>query len=217
MGKFLSRLVLTVVFAMTLFFCIVQYFDQNSFTNRLFAPEPAPKLMLAQKPITESVEFKPNPIELIDGIQKLARLETAGIKSRQIIYGGRDQKRLWGAFGETITFVAYGQVIAGVDLSNFSKFDMIVTNPTSIEIRLPKSKIFSVIIDNYQSYVANHNKGILASSDKDMESKARRRAGTECKNNAIRKGILDDADKNARDIIRKLSQSFGFKNVSFAE
>jgi len=113
--------------------------------------------------------------------------------------------------------VAYGQVIAGIDLVNFAADDISVINSDAIAIRLPTAKIFSVIIDNQKSYVASRTKGILASVDKDMESKIRQQAETSCQENAIKQGIIVKANTNAQDFIRNFLQSFGFTNISFAD
>jgi len=203
MKKILSKLPLVILCALALLFCIRQSFDPNSAINRLTTPT--------------QTEVKPDPVILISEIQKLARLETATVNSEQILQATRNPDQLWGALGETMTFVAYGQVIAGIDLVNFAADDISVINSDAIAIRLPTAKIFSVIIDNQKSYVASRTKGILASVDKDMESKIRQQAETSCQENAIKQGIIVKANTNAQDFIRNFLQSFGFTNISFAD
>ena len=201
MRKLLLKLILVVTCLVALLFYVSQPIDLSGYIKSLFMPTPA--------------TVKIDSTVIVQEIHKLSRLETAVVNSERIIPGERNRDKLWGVFGETMTFIAYGQVVAGVDLNNFTKNDILVIDSNSIEVKLPKAEIFNVIIDNQKSYVASRYKGPLASSDKDMESKVRQLAEIDCQNNALGQGILDKADANAKDTVSNLLLGFGFKVVSF--
>jgi len=222
MKKILSRLVLAVICVATLFFCVRQAIDPNSYANRLISLKPnnliaqASSLVLPEPPV---VKPKPDPIIIAGEIRRLARLETATVPTDQIITDDRNQDQLWGIRGETITFVAYGQVIAGVDLNKITKNDIVVTDPDTIKIKLPKAEIFSVILTS-DSYVASRDKGVLASFDKDMESRVREKAETRCRNAALSQGILDTASTNAEEklksfLLDNFLANYGVESILF--
>jgi hypothetical protein len=199
MGKLLLKLSIVVTCVVGLFFYASQSIDPDGRIRRIITPTPT---------VT-----KIDPTVIVKEIQKLARLETAVVNSERIVKGERNQEQLWGHFGETMTFVAYGQVVAGIDLSNFTKNGIVVVDTKTIKVKLPKAKIFSVIIDNQKSYVASRDKGFLAYSDKDMESKVRLQAQIDCESNALNQGILDEANANAKNFIEDLLLGLGFETV----
>ena len=203
MKKFLKKVLkisLATACVVVAIICVEHFFDPFHI-KQLITPTPT--------------VIKSDPAILIQEIQKLARLETAAVNSEQIIRGKRDQDRLGGIFGETMTLVAYGQAIAGIDLSKFKENDINQIDSDTIEIRLPEAEIFNVIIDNEKSYIESSQKGILAKKDKDLETKLRQKAQTECQKNAIDLGILDIATRNAKSFIRDFLQKQGFKDVVF--
>jgi hypothetical protein len=216
MKKFLSRSILFVICIATLFFCVRQAIDPNSYINRFISRTPSSLIAQASTSLVAETPtvVKPDPIIIVREIRKLARLETASADTEQVVPGERNPNQLWGALGEKMIFVAYGSVVAGVDLSNFTKNDIVIVNPTTVEVKLPKAEIFSVTL-NKDSHVASRDKGIFASTDKDMETRVRQQAEVDCENDALDQGILDKANANAKDFFMNFLQSFGFKNVSF--
>lgn len=221
MKKFLSMLILFVICisvtcAATLFFCVKQAVNPNSYVNHLISRTPGGLIAQASANLVEETPIlvKPDPVIIVKEIRKLARLETASVDTEQVVPGERNPNQLWGALGETMIFVAYGQVVAGVDLSDFSKNDIEIIDPTTIKATLPQAKIFSVSVTK-DSYVASRDKGIFAETDKDMESQVRRQAEIECENDALGKGILEKANANAQDFFMNFLQNFGFKDISF--
>ena len=201
MKKFLINLTLVAIVIVILAVCVKQWFLPNNKINQ--SADPAVTTVTA------------DPIVLITEIKKLARLETVSISLEQTIQGERDQSRMWGAFGEKMTFTAYGQIVAGIDLGNIKKEDIVIINSETIEIHLRSAEIFYVIIDNQKSYVVNRDSGVLAKIDKDLETRLRQKAESEFRKNALKLNILDEANLNADAFMRKFLQSQGFKNVSF--
>lgn len=161
------------------------------------------------------VEVVPNTTALVKEVQLLARLETASIDLTQVFPATRDNKRFGGIFGEELTFIANGKVIAGVDLNYVEEKDFRVVDNYTIKITLPKAKIFNVIIDNNTSYVACRSKGFLATADPQFETKVRITAQNKFEEIVLKSDLLNEANKNAQNIIRGLAQKIGFTTVVF--
>jgi len=71
--------------------------------------------LVRQLVVETSPVILPNPVVIVEEINSLARLETAEYSFQDILQIERNQELLWGVFGESLLFVAYGDVIAGVD------------------------------------------------------------------------------------------------------
>ena len=100
----------------------------------------------------------PDRVVIVTEIQDLARLETASYSFEKIIRAERGrQDLLWGALGETLIFVAHGEVVAGVDLSKMQTADLQVVDPETVMVHLPEAEIFHVIPDEERSYVADRD------------------------------------------------------------
>jgi hypothetical protein len=159
----------------------------------------------------------PNPVVVVEEINSLARLETASYSFQDILQIERDQDSLFGLFGETMLFVAYGDVIAGVDLSKIGPDDVQIVGPTSVMIRLPGSELFVTDLDNERSYVANRDMGLLAKGDAELETLIRQEAEARMTEAALANGILDRADSEARSVLLDLLTDLGFQEVNFVE
>lgn len=202
--RFLLKLALVVISLGLMMACVKLLFLPNSFVK--------PIDRIAK---TDAVVVKPDLTVLVQEVRGLAKLETAVISYQQVIPAERDQERLWGVFGEKMLFVAYGQTIAGVDLSSFGEDDMLNVGPNTVFVNLPDATIFHVVIDNKKSYVASREKGLLASNDEKMETKLRQQAEIECEKTALSLDILNKANNNARDFIRKFLKMRGIEHVVF--
>lgn len=159
----------------------------------------------------------PDRVTIVHQINQLARLETASYDMEKIIRAERDNELLWGAFGESLIFVAYANVIAGVDLARMTVDDMQVTGPTSVMIHLPPAEVFLVDLDNERSYVADRDTGLLTRSDPELETRVRQSAESEIRQAALQEGILAHADQNAQSYLRNFLTSLGFSDVTFTE
>lgn len=155
-------------------------------------------------------------ISVIAGeVQKNAELITATQKLNQIAQNGTNKKGWCGVFDENITYAIYGEVIAGVNLSNFKPSDVTVINPSTIKIKIRKAEIFYVVINNDKSEVISHSKGILAPNAVNLESDTLTKAEADFKKAAEDSNILNEADINAQKIIGDLYRSAGIQNISF--
>lgn len=161
------------------------------------------------------MEILPDPIFLVHEVQSLARLETASVDVEKILRVEKDNTRLWGVFGERLVFVYYGKIIAGVDLSQIQESDIQIVDSDTIKIHLPEAEIFSILLDNNKSYVASREKGILAKTDPQLETRTRQHAQQELGKAAAKLEILETANQNAKTFISNFIQQLGVKNIEF--
>jgi hypothetical protein len=148
-------------------------------------------------------QIKADQIVILKEIQKISRLETATNSYKEIFQSNRDDVRLFGWFGEWLTLVANGKVVAGIDLSKIKESDITIVGDT-INIALPKSEIFYSILDEDNTYIQSHTSAVFCKRSLDMETKVRQEAVSFFKERAIADNILEDAYTNATDSIRAL-------------
>ena len=159
----------------------------------------------------------PDPVLIVEEVRDLARLETASYTLEKIVRAERGQDVLWGALGETLIFVAHGDVIAGVDLSKMQPEDVQVVDPVTVMVHIPEAEIFNVILDNDRSYVADRDTGILTRADPQLETEVRQAAQKELETAAEESDILDLANENAEEYMRGFLNNLGFENVIFTD
>lgn len=162
----------------------------------------------------------PDPTTIVLEINDLARLETASYVAEKVIRAEKDEEYLFGAFSETILFVAYGEVIAGVDLARMEPDHMQVIDPTTVMVYMPETEIFVATLDNDRSYVADRDNGFLTGFtglDPDLETEVRRSAEDEILAAAIEAGVLTTATTNAQNFMEAFLNGLGFDTVIFTD
>ncbi|MFQ5419782.1 MAG: DUF4230 domain-containing protein, partial [Anaerolineae bacterium] len=105
----------------------------------------------------------PDAATILQEINDEARLITVSAEYEKIVRAERAQDVLWGLLGEKMIFVAYGKVVAGVDLSQMTEGDIQVLDPTTVQVHLPDAEIFDdlPVLDNEKSYVYDRDKWIF--------------------------------------------------------
>jgi hypothetical protein len=199
-----------IVVTVTVFMVIVTLRGVQSVTNpvgNLFRD-----LVVEATPV-----ILPNPVVVVREINTLARLETTSYSFQDVLQIERNQDLLFGTFGETLLFVAYGDVIAGVDLSQMQPEDLQVVGPTSVIVHLPDSEIFVTDLDNERSYVANRDVGIFTNADPQLETLIRQEADTRMLEAAMENGILEKADEEAEAFMRSFLEGLGFEEITFTD
>jgi hypothetical protein len=159
----------------------------------------------------------PNPVVIVREINTLARLETTSYSFQDVIQIERNQDLLWGAFGESLLFVAYGDVIAGVDLAELGPDDLQVTGPESVIVHLPEAEIFVTDLDNQRSYVADRDIGLFTDGNKDLETTVRQEAESRMLEAAHGDDILEQAQVEAEGFIFSFLEGLGFTEVTFVD
>jgi hypothetical protein len=157
----------------------------------------------------------PDPVTIVREVRQLSRLETASYSLQKIITAERNQEVLWGALGESLIFVAVGDVVAGVDLAQMGQADLQILAPDTVVVHLPEAEIFSASLDNDESYVADRDRGLLARMDPQLETEVRRAAEAAILEESLAAGILVEANDNAQESMRSFLGKLGFANVLF--
>lgn len=160
----------------------------------------------------------PDPATIVRQINDLARLETASYEMEKIITAESQQDGLLDMLlGESMIFVAYGKIYAGVDFSRMTAADIVVVDPTTVRVHLPEAEIFSDIpvLDNERSYVADRDTGLLTSADPELETRVRQAGEQAIREAAMNSDILGRANSNAQTYMRNLLGGLGFSNIEF--
>lgn len=162
-------------------------------------------------------EIRPDPITIVRQINNLARLETASYQAQKIISAEQGTDVLFGILQEKLTFVAVGEVIAGVDLSKMQAADLQATTFQTVTIRMPPAELLVTKLDNEQSYIQDWEKGILKTHNPELETQVRQVAETQIRDAALADGILVKAQQNAQTVLTNFIKGVGFQSVIFVE
>ena len=153
---------------------------------------------------------------LVTQVRELNRLETSSMHVMHISTTTQTYEMIPDALaGDQLTFLAAGDVIAGVDLSLLNRSDVWNTADGTLMMRLPPSQILVTRVDNRQSRVISRKTGLLRRADIDLESRARQHAEQEIRNEAVRKGVLSLASQNAETKLADFLHTLGFQQVRF--
>lgn len=151
---------------------------------------------------------------LVVRVRALSRLETASMRVIHVSTITQSYQLIPNALaGDEMTFVATGDVIAGIDLSQLKQEDVRRDSDGTIVVRLPPSQILVTRLDNRQSHVINRKTGFFRRADMNLESRARQYAEQGIRNEAVQKGILPMASENAQIKVAELLHMFGFHRV----
>ena len=162
-------------------------------------------------------EILPSSAFVLRGIQDESRLITLEMQYHETFIGTRNNDVFWGMLGEKLIFEAYATVVAGVDLSQMTQDDLLVVAPDTVWVKLPEAEIFDdlPILDTEHSYVANRDTGLLTRADPELETQVRRTAEQEILAIAQESDLLDRANTNAQNELRKIIEGLGFTNIIF--
>lgn len=150
---------------------------------------------------------------VISKVQSLNRLETSAYTMQTIINAGESRNAISDLlFGDRILLIAYGTVIAGVDLSQLVEDDVFVQG-TRLRITLPEAEILTVSLDQKKTRVYDRSRGFLTAGDDNLESEARNEAVEVIRAEACSNAILDNARSNAIERVQELFLFAGFSEV----
>lgn len=153
---------------------------------------------------------------LVTQVRELSRLETASMRVMHVSTIKQSYKLIPDAVaGDQMTFLAAGDVVAGVDLSSIQQKDVWREPDGTIVLRLPPSTIFMTRVDNRESRVMNRSTGMLRRADVNLESRIRQHAEQGIRNEAIKKGILPLASQNAERKLADFLHTVGIQKVRF--
>jgi hypothetical protein len=153
---------------------------------------------------------------VVTQVQKLSRLETASMRVMHVGRVTQTYKMVPNALGgDEITFLAMGDVIAGIDLSKLRQEDVWRSPDGTINMRLPPPQILVTRVDNEQSRVLTRKTGVLRRADIDLETRARQHAEANIRSEAMKKNILPLAARNAEEKLAELLRTLGAEKVRF--
>jgi hypothetical protein len=151
-----------------------------------------------------------NTASVVREVQSLSELVTVKYVMEKVVIL-EDVK--W--YGQSrVLLLAHGVVKAGIDLKRLQPADVKISGKT-ISVRLPLPQITDAYLDDKASQVIDHSTGLLRTFDKDLEQTARQNAVDDIARAARNGGILDDADKRARQELETFLKRAGFESVVF--
>lgn len=153
---------------------------------------------------------------LVTQVKELNRLETASMRVMHVGTITQSYKMVPNAIaGDEITFLATGDVIAGIDLSKIQKDDVWRSPDGTINLRLPPPEVLVTRVDNAKSRVLTRKTGMLRRGDVDLETRARQHAETNIRNEAIKNGVLRVAGESGEKKLAGFLGTLGFQKVRF--
>jgi hypothetical protein len=159
----------------------------------------------------------PDRVTIVRQVSTLARLETASYEGEKVVTSQRGTNALFGAFSESMVFVAYGEVIAGIDLFKMTEADVVVVDPTTVMIHLPPAEIFVATLDNELSYVAHRDTGLFTQADAQLETGVRQAGQQAILEASLEYGILQLAEQNGQNYMENFLKGLGFETIIFTE
>jgi hypothetical protein len=183
--------------------------------QRLAVFDPANKESLLPQPQLTPTIY-PSSATVIEGVQSLSRLETASYHIEKVITAESGQGPLGFLVGDKLLLIAYGEVIAGVDLSKIGPSDMTITPEGDAYIRMPTVEVFVATLDNSRTYVYDRRTGV-AGMNPQLETSARQEAERLILQAAIEDGVEAKAEENARDFLRSFVLGLGLEHVIFVD
>jgi hypothetical protein len=173
----------------------------------------------AKRAITEQVAPQERVVDLsvlVTQVRELNRLETSSMRVIHIGTIKQTYNLVPNALGgDELTFLATGDVIAGIDLSRLGPNDVWREPDGAIALRLPPPQILVSRVDNNESRVLNRKTGMLRRADVDLETRARQHAEENIRAEALKKGILPLASANAEKKLAEFLKAAGFVRVRF--
>ena len=210
----MRRLATIIVFVVIVLAGMFAYGLVSTYTQEVVSNDPIVSLV---RRITAQATpvILPDPTTIVREVTQLARLETASFAGEKVIKSERNTDQLWGIFGESLVFVAYGEVIAGIDLQKMEEGDIQVVDPTTVMVHLPDAEIFIATLDNQRSYVVDRDVGLFTGADPELETQVRQAGEAAVLEAAMEFGILQTADENAQEYMENFLHGLGFETVIF--
>lgn len=155
---------------------------------------------------------------VVTQVRELSRLETAQMRVVHVGRVSQTYKLVPNALGgDEITFLAAGEVIAGIDLSRIQQNDVWRSPDGTINLRLPAPQILIARVDNKESRVIARKTGVLRRADVDLETRARQHAEENIRAESLKKGILTIAQQSGEKKMAEFLHTLGFEKIRFVQ
>lgn len=153
---------------------------------------------------------------IVTRVRSLNRLETSEMRITHVANVKQTYKWVPDAIGgDSLTLLAAGDVIAGFDFSQLTEDDVTRDATGGVVLHLPAPQILVTRLDNNATRVINRNTGMLRREDPDMESRARAHVETMIRDEALKAGVLKQAEDNGEKVLAELLHTLGFQRVRF--
>jgi hypothetical protein len=155
---------------------------------------------------------------LVTRVRELSRLETAAMRVMHVSTVRQSRGVIPQAFaGDEITFLAVGDVVAGIDLAQLQRDDVRLDPDGTLVLALPPSRVLITRLDNRESRVLHRKTGMLRRQDDHLESRLRATAEASIQRVALNKGILTMAADNGERKLADFLMTVGFEKVRFEQ
>ena len=170
----------------------------------------------AEEEITKPREEMIDVGAIVTRVRSLNRLETSEMRITHVATVKQTYKWVPDAIGgDSLTLLAAGDVIAGFDFSQLTENDVTRDATGGVILHLPAPEILVTRLDNNATRVINRNTGMLRREDPDMESRARAHVETMIRDEALKNGVLKQAEDNGEKVLAELLHTLGFQRVRF--
>lgn len=180
--------------------------------TRLNAPEEEPASGLSALVPQPTPTIYPSSETVVRSIQRLSRMESASFHIEKVITAETGQGPLGFLFGDRLLLIAYGEVIAGVDLGKIGPDQVARTDDGTIYMQLPPVEIFVATLDNERTRVYDRRTGVVGLNP-ELETEARREAQRMILEAAVEDGIEAEAETQATEFMRSFLLALGFEEV----
>jgi hypothetical protein len=172
------------------------------------------RIMLTPATPEPQVDIRSIVVQQLRGASEL----TTAIFAMEAVVPTRSDRTLAGyVVGSTqLLYVAYGEVRAGVDLSQITVADVQFEGETAIEVTLPPPQILDSKLDLSRSNVYDYNRGFLGlgpDNAPNLQELAQQEALSKIEAAACTEGLLDEANRRAEITVGKLLSTAGFQSV----
>ena len=165
-----------------------------------------------EKPVSKPIV---NPVKsvsvgvVVKKVQSLKELHTGSSWIQTVVAYEEKNEVLGISVGSAkMMYVAFGEVRAGVDLSELDD-NQVWMNKDTIRVRLPAVKILDSKIDVDQSFVYDVRTSLILAPDTTLlQSDAERVALKKIVETAVEEGLLDVATENAVHVVKGLLEGF---------
>lgn len=144
---------------------------------------------------------------------------TTAIFAMEAVVPSRSDRTVAGyVIGSTnLLYIAYGEVRAGVDLSQITAQDIQVGDQTSLRLTLPPPQILDSKLDLTRSTVYDYDRGFLGlgpDNAPSLQDQAQRQALAKIEAAACSQGLLLEANRRAQLTVEQLLATAGFPLVT---
>ena len=150
-------------------------------------------------------------------IREASELTTAVFAMEAVVPASHDRTLVGYVIGKTnLLYLAYGEVRAGVDLSELAD-DNVEASEESIRVLLPPPRILDAKIDVARSNVYEYDRGFLGlgpDTAPELQDLAQEEALRKIVSSACAEGILKDANQRAELVVKQLLSTAGYKDIA---